>query len=89
MVAHNVEEPPRGSRCAAPKSMDEGRPGHAIIERRDGVVVRRTGKFGAVIGEASDVLTQSLPRLLLAVAQLPLLVEASVCALEVADEDTT
>jgi hypothetical protein len=34
-----------------------------------------------------DVLVQALPRLLLAVAQLPLLAGASVRALEVFDED--
>jgi hypothetical protein len=40
-----------------------------------------------VLGEASDVLAQALPRLLFAVAQLPLLAEAGVRALEVSDED--
>jgi hypothetical protein len=35
------------------------------------------------------VLAKTLARLLLAVSQLPLLVEAHVCSLEVADEDPT
>jgi hypothetical protein len=41
------------------------------------------------IGEASYALAETLPRLLLAVAQLPLLAGARVCALEIADEDST
>jgi hypothetical protein len=89
MIADDVEELLRGSRRAAPKSMDEGGAGRAVLERRDGVVVHRTGKFSVVLGEASDVFAQALPRLLLAIAQLPLLVGASICALEVADEDPT
>jgi hypothetical protein len=36
--------------------MGEGGPGRAVLEHRDGVVVRRTGKFSAVLGEALDVL---------------------------------
>jgi hypothetical protein len=42
-----------------------------------------------VLGEVSYVLVEALPRLLLAVAQLPLLAGAHVGALEVADEDPT
>jgi hypothetical protein len=42
-----------------------------------------------VLGEAPYVLAETLPRLLLAVAQLPLLAGPLVGALEVADEDLT
>jgi hypothetical protein len=45
--------------------MDERSTGRAILEHRDGVVVGRAGKFGAVLGEAPDVLAQALSRLLL------------------------
>jgi hypothetical protein len=47
------------------------------------------GELGAALGEASHVLAKTLPRLLLAVAQLPLLARAHVPTLEVADEDPT
>jgi hypothetical protein len=50
---------------------------------------RRAGELGAALGEALYVLAETLPRLLLAVAQLPLLAGAHVRALEVADEDST
>jgi hypothetical protein len=42
-----------------------------------------------VLGEAPYVLTETLPRLLLAVVQLPLLAGAHVGALEIPDEDPT
>jgi hypothetical protein len=42
-----------------------------------------------VLGEAMYVLTKTLPRLLLAVAQLPLLTWAHLGSLKVADEDST
>jgi hypothetical protein len=42
-----------------------------------------------VLGEVSYVLTETLLRLLLAVAQLQLLVGAHVGALEIPDEDLT
>jgi hypothetical protein len=67
--------------------MNEGGASHVILKCRDGVIVHRAGKLGTVLGEAMDVLTQALLRLLLAVAQLPLLAGAGVHALEVADED--
>jgi hypothetical protein len=69
--------------------VDEGHAHHAILECRDGVVVGRTGELDAVLGEASNVLVETFPRLLLAVAQLPLLAGAHVGALKVADEDPT
>jgi hypothetical protein len=69
--------------------VDEGRARHAILEHRDGVVVGHTGELGAALGEVSYVLVETLPRLLLAVTQLPLLAEAHVSALEVPDEDPT
>jgi hypothetical protein len=67
----------------------EGSTGHAVLERRDGVVVGRAGKFHAALGEASNVLAEALSRLLLAVAHLLLLAGARVLALEVPDEDST
>jgi hypothetical protein len=67
--------------------VDEGLARRAVLEHRDGVIVGRTGELGATLGEASYVLAETLPRLLLAVAHIPLLVEAHVGALEVADED--
>jgi hypothetical protein len=56
MVARDVEELPRGSGCAAPESVDEGCAGRVVLERRDGVIVRRVRKLGAAFGEASVVL---------------------------------
>jgi hypothetical protein len=87
VIAHDVEELAGRARHAAPKSVDEGRARRAVLERRDGVIVSRTGELGATLGEASYVLVETLSRLLLAVAQLPLLAEAHVSALEVPHED--
>jgi hypothetical protein len=89
MVAYDVEELAGRAGHAAPKSMDEGRARRAVLECRDGIVVSRTGELGATLGEASYVLAEALPRLLLVVAQLPLLAGAHVGALEVVDEDPT
>jgi hypothetical protein len=69
--------------------MDEGRAHCAILERRDGVIVGCTGELGTTLGEASYALAKALPRLLLAVAQLPRLAGVHVGVLEVADEDPT
>jgi hypothetical protein len=87
MVARNVKELPRGLRCAASESVDEGGAGRAVLQCRDGVVVSCAGKLGATLGEASDVLAQALLGLLLAIAQLPLLAGTGVRALKVPDED--
>jgi hypothetical protein len=73
VVARNVEELAGRARHAAPESVDEGRASRVVLERRDGDIVGRTRELGAALGEASYVLTETLPRLLLAVAQLPLL----------------
>jgi hypothetical protein len=89
MVARDIEELPRGSERAMPEAMDEGGAGRAVLERRDGLVVRRAGKLGTSLGEAPDVLAQALPWLLLAVAHLPLLAGVGVHALEVSDENPT
>jgi hypothetical protein len=89
VVAHNVEKLVSRAGHAAPKSLDEGHARRAVLERRDGVIVGRTRELGAALGEASYVLAETLPRLLLAVAQLPLLVEVHVGALEVDDENPT
>jgi hypothetical protein len=69
--------------------VDEGGAHRAVLKHRDGIVVRRAGELGAALGEAPYVLAETLPRLLLAVTQLPLLAGAHVCALEVANEDPT
>jgi hypothetical protein len=45
------------------------------------------GELGAALGEVSYVLAKTLPGLLLAVAQLPLLARVRVRALKVANED--
>jgi hypothetical protein len=68
VVTRNVEELVSRSRHAAPESVDEGGAHRAVLERQNGVVVGCTGEFGAVLGEAQDVLAQALSRLLLAVA---------------------
>jgi hypothetical protein len=73
VIARDVEELAGCARHAAPESMDEGRTRHAVLERRDGVVVGRTWELGAALGEALYVLAEALPRMLLAVTQLPLL----------------
>jgi hypothetical protein len=89
VIACDVEEFPCHTRRATPESVDEGGACRPILKRRDGVVVRRSGELGAALGEASYVLVKTLPWLLLAVMQLPLLAGAHVHALEVADEDLT
>jgi hypothetical protein len=89
VVARDVEELTGRARYVASESVDDGRARRAVLERRDGVVVGRTGEFGAALGEASYVLMETLPRLLLAVTQLPLLAGAHVSALEVPDENPT
>jgi hypothetical protein len=73
MVARDVKELAGRARHAALELVDDGCARCAVLEHRDGVVVGRTGELGAVLGEASYVLAETLPRLLLAVAQLPLL----------------
>jgi hypothetical protein len=88
VVARDVNELTGRARHVMPESVDEGRARHAILKHRDDVVVGRAGELSAVLGEASYVLAKTLPRLLLAVAQLPLLAGAHVGALEVADEDS-
>jgi hypothetical protein len=60
VVARDVEELAGRTRHAAPETMDERGAGRAILERRDGVVVGRTGEFGAALGEALNVLTRAL-----------------------------
>jgi hypothetical protein len=87
VVARDVEELTSSAGHVAPKSVDEGRARRAILECRDSIVVGRIRELGAALGEASYVLAKTLPRLLLAVAQLPLLAGAHVGALEVVDED--
>jgi hypothetical protein len=89
MVARDVKELAGRAGHTAPELVDEGRARHAVLEHRDGVVVGRTGELGVALGEASYVLAETILLLLLAVAQLPLLVGAHVGALEVADEDPT
>jgi hypothetical protein len=68
VVVRDVEELAGRARHAASESVDEGRAHRAILERRDGVVVGRTGELGAALVEASYVLAETLPRPLLAVA---------------------
>jgi hypothetical protein len=89
MVARNVEELAGRARHAAPKSVDEGRARRAVLECRNGVIVGCIGELGAALGEASYVLAETLPRLLLAVAQLSLLTGAHIGALDIPDEDPT
>jgi hypothetical protein len=50
------------------------------------VIVRCTGELGAVLGETPNVVVQTFSRLLLAVAQFPLLAGSGVRALEVANK---
>jgi hypothetical protein len=89
MIPRDVGEHASRTGHAVPELVGEERARRAILERRYGIVVGRTGELGAALGEASDVLVQALPRLLLAVAQLQLLAEAGVCALEIPDQDST
>jgi hypothetical protein len=51
----DVEELPISLVRAAPESMDEGGAGRAVLKHRDGIIVHRVGKLGAVLGEAPDV----------------------------------
>jgi hypothetical protein len=67
--------------------MVEGGARHAILKRRDDIVISCIGELSAALGEAPDVLVKTLPRVLLIVPQLPLLARARVRALEVADEN--
>jgi hypothetical protein len=89
VVARDGEELAGRARHSASESVDEGHARRAILERRNGVFVGHTGELDAVLGEASYVLADTLPGLLLAVAQLPLLAEVHVGALEIPDEDPT
>jgi hypothetical protein len=88
VVAHDVKDLAGRARHATPKLVYEGGAGRPVLKCRDGVVVGRAGDLGAALGEASYVLAETLPRLLLAVAQLPLLAGARVRALKVSDEDS-
>jgi hypothetical protein len=69
--------------------MDDRGVGRAVLERRDGVIIGHTGEFGVALGEAPNVLVQALSQLMLAVAQLLLLVGVRVGTLEVLNEDST
>jgi hypothetical protein len=89
VVARDVEELTGHAWHATPESVHEGGARRPNLKHQDGVVVGRAGELGAALGEASYVLAETLPRLLLAVAQLPLLAGAHVRALEVVDEDPT
>jgi hypothetical protein len=89
VVAHDVKDLASRAWHATPKSVDERCARCPILKRRDGIVVGRAWELGVALGEALYVLAKSLPRLLLAVAQLPLLARVHVRALEVADEDST
>jgi hypothetical protein len=84
-----IEELTGRTRHTTPEPVDEGGPCCAILKCQDGIVVRRAGELGAALGEAPYVLAKTLPQLLLAVTQLPLLAGVHVRALEVADEDPT
>jgi hypothetical protein len=61
VVARDVEELAGRARHTAPESVDEEHARCAILERRDGVVVNRSGELGAALGEAPDVLAQAFP----------------------------
>jgi hypothetical protein len=89
VVARDVEELVSHAGHAAPESVDEGRACRAVLECRDGFIVGRIGELSATLGEASYVLTETFSRLLLAIAQLPLLAGAHAGALKVADEHPT
>jgi hypothetical protein len=89
VVACDVEEFPCRTRHVTPELVDEGGARCPVLKFRDGVVIGRAGELSAVLGEASYELAESLPWLLLAVMQLPLLARAHVRALEVAHEDPT
>jgi hypothetical protein len=69
-VARDVEELAGRAGHAAPESVDEGRARRAVLERRDGGIIDRTGELGAALGEALYVLAETPPWLLLAVAQI-------------------
>jgi hypothetical protein len=56
MVARDVEELASRTRHAAHESVDKGHARHAILERRDGVIVGHTGELSVALGEVSDVL---------------------------------
>jgi hypothetical protein len=88
VVACDVEELPGRTRRATLESVDEGGAGRVVLKCQDGVIVGCTGKLGAALGEAPNVLTRAFSRLLLAVVLLPLLARTR-GALEVPDEDST
>jgi folate-dependent phosphoribosylglycinamide formyltransferase PurN len=56
VVARDVKELAGCTRHAVPESMDEGCACHVVLQRRDGVIVSRTGELGAALGEVSYVL---------------------------------
>jgi hypothetical protein len=61
VVACDVEELTGHALHATPESVDEGGARRPILKCRDGVVVDRAGELGAALGEASYVLTETLP----------------------------
>jgi hypothetical protein len=89
VVACDVEEFPCRTWHATLEPVDEGGVRRPVLKCRYGVVIGRARELGVVLGEVSYVLVKTLPRLLLAVAQLPLLARAHVRALKVADENPT
>jgi hypothetical protein len=68
VVARDVEELAGRVWHAMPESMDERGARCPVPKRRDGVIVDHARELSAALGEASYVLVNTLPRLLLAVA---------------------
>lgn len=71
MVGGNVEELARVTRLLTTKLVDEGVTCGSGEERIDDVRVDDVGEGVALLGKASDVVTQGLVRLLFAALEVP------------------
>jgi hypothetical protein len=86
-VGGNVQELPGGTWALAPQLMDEFLAGGSHKECPNDIGVSYIGQLGALPGEASNVLTKSLIRFLVAAPEILGITKANIGALEVTHEN--
>jgi hypothetical protein len=86
MVCRKVKEILGGLGLEAAQFLDQGLPGSTGEQSPDNVCVDDVGKVVALLGEASDVLTQSLTVRLLAALEIPRVARSGIGALKVSHE---